>query len=232
MRNSLDDLPKRLRELLALSDADLATQSVPEPGREPRDQAQSARQHEVRLPDKLVLLQRELQGEPMASLAHAALVVLIRREVALPDALVRYFRLWQSHEALLLEKLNLRWLVSAADTLVDHGRSPQEKAMAYATVLFVNTIKLYETERVFSLRLDPKQADHEGPQPHFDMDGVTAFRVAKGDTVGNMFQRKNRLMGDMGLAGKLLDQAMQRVNRLDTVYARFRKFHTSKAHAW
>ncbi len=231
MRETLDDLPPRWRVLFRLSDADLASRPVIPHDRPSQEAAEAQKPHEQRLPAKLSDLEHELRGQPMANLVHAALIVLIRRQITLDAALSAYFRLWQAHEAMLLKGLSLRWLISAADTLVDHGRTPQERATAYATVLFVNTIKLYETERVFSLNIDPKEADLTGPQPQFGMDGITTFNVAKGDTVGNMYQRGRALTQEMGLSGKILDQAMARVNQLDTVFARFRKFHKGK-HGW
>lgn len=231
MRKGLTDLPQRWRSLLTLPDDQLAGDTVERPTRAPRESRQVSNVKEVQLPDKLILLQHELAGQPQVCLAHAALIVLIRREQALTYALQSYFRLWDNHEALLLDKLSFRWLVSAADTLVDHGRSPEERATAFAAVLFANTIKLYETERYFSLNIDPNAAGLDGPPPQFDLDGIKYFNVAKGDTVGNMFQRKARLVGDLGLSGKILDQVMTRANRLDTVYARFRARHIGR-YSW
>ena len=231
MRDGLADLPQRWRSLLTLPDNQLAGDIVERPDRSPRETPKDANLKEVHLPDKLIFLQQEFQGQPQLCLAHAALIVLIRRGQALAYALHCYFRLWDRHEALLLDRLSLRWLISAADTLVDHGRTPAERATAFAAVLFANTIKLYETERYFSLNIDPKAADLDGPPPRFDLDGIKYFNVAKGDTVGNMFQRKARLVGDLGLAGKILDQVMMRANRIDTVYARFSALHTG-GHSW
>ena len=226
------DLPRRWRLLLEDGDEVLATTLVNEPRRALKVEIPAGGTERHTLADQLIVLERDHVGRPLATLCHAALIVLIRREIALDAALDRFFALWDHHEALLLASLSFRWLVSAADTLVDHGRSPAERGTAFGVVLFANTLKLYETERVFSQSLDPSEADLERQTPGYSLDGIVPFRVQRGDTIGNMVKRKDRLIGDLGLAGRLLDQAMQRANAVDTVYSRFRKLHKSRTHAW
>ena len=48
----------------------------------------------------------------------------------------------------LARQLSLRWLVSAADTFVDHPRDPSEQAAALAATLAAGAVKLSETERL------------------------------------------------------------------------------------
>ena len=50
----------------------------------------------------------------------------------------------------LLHELSLRWLVSACDTLIDHGETPLQRAVALSGSLLANTMKLAETERLRS----------------------------------------------------------------------------------
>ena len=40
-----------------------------------------------------------------------------------------------------------------------------------------------------------------------------------------MFKRKDRVLQDLGVAGRLLDEVIRRANTVDTVYARFGKLH-------
>lgn len=230
--NGFEDLPLRWRTLLTTPDEALAQDTVPVPKRPLKTQDPLPRNMRFILSDHLIILQRELAGLPQVVLAHAALVVLIRRETALEAALDRYFALWDRHEAVLLASLSLRWLVSAADTFADHGRSAAERATGLATALFANTIKLYETERVFSLNLDPTEADYRAQTPQFDLGGMVPFNVQRGDTVGNMFDRKDRVIAGLGVSGRVLDEVTTRCANLETVYSRFRKLHVSKGHKW
>ena len=159
------DLPRRWRLLLEDGDEVLATTLVKEPRRALKVEIPAGGTERHTLADQLIVLERDHVGRPLATLCHAALIVLIRREIVLDAALDRFFALWDHHEALLLASLSFRWLVSAADTLVDHGRSPAERGTAFGVVLFANTLKLYETERVFSQSLDPSEADLERQTP-------------------------------------------------------------------
>ena len=226
------DLPKRWCVLLEMRDEALANTSVAWPKRAMKPSAAAAKAGHYILGDHLIALEQEHFDRPLATLCHAALIVLIRREIALDAAVPRYFALWDRFQPLLTQHLSLRWLVSAADTFADHGRTPTERALGLAAALFANTIKLYETERVFGLSVDLAAQDLDRLVPKFSLDGITPFKVARGDTIGNMFKRKDRVVQDLGVAGRLLDEVIRRANTVDTVYARFGKLHKSKAHAW
>ena len=209
----------------------MASTVVTEPDRELRHPEVRTAARRFPLPDHLILLQRDQVGRPMAALQHAALVVLIRREIALDAALARYFELWETHTDLLLTGLSLRWLISAADSFADHGRTDGERAAGFAASLFANTIKLYETERHYLMDIPVTDGNLEDNVPPFDLDGITAFRPS-GDSIGNLFKRKDRVVEPLGAAGRILSRVMQRAGEIDTVYARMRDFHTGKNHKW
>ena len=157
--------------------------------------------------------------------------MLIRREIELDAVLHRYFTLWDRHGPLLLQRLSLRWLVSAADTLADHGRDAAERAAGLAVALLVNTIKLYETERMYYASDQSPEGETAG-LPTFNLDGIVGFHIQRGDTVGNMYKRAGKVVPDLGLSGQILDEVMRRVNQVETVYARFRSQHESQLHKW
>ena len=224
-------LPKRWQRLVSLDDATLAATMVPPPERKvqhPEKRTQAGRHP---LPDHLIGLQSEHMGRPMATLCHAALIVLIRREIALEDALTRYFALWDSHADTLLAGLTLRWLVSAADTFADHGRTEADRVAGLAAALFVNTIKLYETERHYLMDIPFTEEIRDDTTKPFDLDGIVPFQQ-RGDTVGNMFKRKDRVVQNLGGSGRILSTVVQRAGELDTVYTRMRAIHTGKGHKW
>jgi hypothetical protein len=102
------------------------------------------------LPDLQAHLQRlrqEFIGQPELLYHHAALIVLIRREAAPEQNFARFKQLWLSEQAFLSEHLDLRWLVAACDTFIDHDPDAGLRATLMNAVLLVNTIKLQETER-------------------------------------------------------------------------------------
>lgn len=230
--SGFDGLPKRWQVLLATSDAALASDTVSAPKRQVGVYGDAPANGRLALPDHFLRLKKDHAGRPLATLQHAALVVLIRRKLHLSPALDRFFHLWQHHEALLLNSLSLRWLVSAADTFADHGRSPAERAYGLSASLFVNTIKFYETERAISMQLDPTAADLAIQTPQFDLDGIVPYGVVSGDTAANLMRRVTFGTQGQGPAGNLLAEVVARANRLETVYARFRKLHKPGRNAW
>ena len=229
--NTFDELPPRWRNLLDQDDDSLATSLVIEPDRDMKSRP-LGKNHRHVLSDQLILLEHDHVGRPLVTLSHAALIVLIRRELVLASALDRYYALWDHHCPLLLERLSLRWLVSAADTFADHGRTPADRSTGFAAALFANTIKLYETEYVYLVGGDMTEQDSDDLEPRFNLDGIIPFRVERGDTVGNLFKRKDRVIRDLGVPGQVLNEIMRRVNTLNTVYSRFRKMHKSTEHGW
>jgi len=234
--NTFSDLPKRWHLLLTADDDTLASTIIEKPQRPLRHEGPPPKGGRYSLPDHLTLLQGEHAGRPRTTLAHAALVVLIRRELAMDAALARFFTLWEAQEDLLLKHLSLRWLVSAADTFADYGRSDAERMAGLAVSLFVNTIKIYETERNFILDLREGDETEGKAVSNFDLDGVTPFRTTHGDALGNLYVRKQRVTkqigGAAGVAGRLLDTVMERVKSLDTAFSRFQEMHIGRGHKW
>ena len=112
------------------------------------------------LPDlqaHLQRLRREFVGRPELLYHHAALIVLIRRESEVARNFSRLKHLWLAEQAFLSEHLDLRWLVAACDTLIDHDPDVALRAALTNAVILLNTVKLQETERF--LRLPSTSAD-------------------------------------------------------------------------
>lgn len=192
------------------------------------------------LPDlqaHLQRLRREFVGRPELLYHHAALIVLIRRESEVARNFSRLKHLWLAEQAFLSEHLDLRWLVAACDTLIDHDPDVALRAALMNAVILVNTVKLQETERF--LRLPSTSADD--PQAlvalksrHIALfDGLSAFVAGSDDTLRNMRWRLEQICAVHPLAGI----AMVVFERLqlpanDNVYSRFRQRHTRERTRW
>jgi len=176
------------------------------------------------------MLEKEFAGQPAALLYHACLIVQIRRGVQLENSLEKFFALWDQHCERLTSELDSRWLVSALDTFSDHGRNSVEHTTAMAGVLLVNTIKLYETERLVTGQRDNPgpYAEIKGRQPLHD--GLTAFVIGEGDMVRNMLERTRRL--NTGNTGSILQELLNRSCCSDTVFKRFRSVHKRTETMW
>lgn len=184
------------------------------------------------LPEHLSALQIEFAGGRQLYFFHAVLNVLIRREVDRSRAYSQFVDLWKERRRNLLEGLSARWLVSACDTIMDCAPEPYERAMACAASTFLNTVKLYESER---RSYGPQQTPLvalSSPVPLFD--GMTSFAVGKGDMIFNLRQRTKAVCQSSkeSLAGDILLEILRRADAADTVYRRLAAVHTNEETRW
>lgn len=192
------------------------------------------------LPDlqaHLQRLRREFVGRPELLYHHAGLVVLIRRESEVARNFERFKTLWLAEQDFLSEQLDLRWLVAACDTFIDHDPDPVLRAALMNGVLLVNTVKLQETERF--LQAPAAVADDPAALAALQShriglcDGLSAFVAGTDDTLRNMRWRLERVCAAHPLAGIVLvifDRLQLPGN--DNVYARFRQRHVRDRTRW
>lgn len=174
------------------------------------------------LDSHLQLVRAEFVGASELDFLHASTIVMLRRGLQPRRHYRRFRQLWRWEADHLLRFLSSRWLVSAADTFVDHARHPREVATAMTAVVLVNTIKLYETERLAhgGLASDiPEASWTEKPQPLFD--GLSSFRIGGGDLIYNQGLRLDQLCRRRDPASRILAELVQRMLQHDTVYSRF-----------
>ena len=192
------------------------------------------------LPDlqaHLQRLRREFVGRPELLYHHAGLVVLIRREFDVARNFARFKALWLAEQEFLSEQLDLRWLVAACDTFIDHDPDPSLRAALMNGVLLVNTVKLQETERFLqaqSAAVDDPVALAALQSRRIGLcDGLSAFVAGTDDTLRNMRWRLERVCAVHPLAGTVLVifERLQLPGN-DNVYARFRQRHVRDRTRW
>ncbi|UFS66034.1 hypothetical protein LO749_05595 [Paracoccus denitrificans] len=183
----------------------------------------------------LANLRCEFSGQPEILLHHATLIVLIRREVRLAESIGRFEALWTQEAEFLCRHLNLRWLISAADTLADHASDPQARAVAMMASLLGNTVKIGESDRYIRAAetLAPLPERIEGLQtdlvPLFG--GMSVFTVGTDDTLRNMYWRLEPFFA-AGPAGMILRTVYDRMQVNDTAFARLRALHRRDRTGW
>ncbi len=158
-------------------------------------------------------LRSEFTGRSELLALHAGIVVALRRRIASDHFLPLYLRLWEQEGAFLRAELSLRWLVSACDTLADHGVTPAQRAVALNGTVLANLAKLAETER----RGTRPAGGRAGGSELFD--GMTVFKPG-GDMVKNLFRRIEAVAELDDVAGPILKEIAARLRRLDTVVRR------------
>ena len=204
--------------LLSMSAADIVARGVID---DPGVEKAYSYGGQAALQDHLDMLRAEFQGEPEVCFYHAVLIVLVRRRIALDDSVARFLHLWDRHREVCAQSLDSRWLVSACDTFVDHGRTGEERAFAILGSTLANTVKLYETERLADPRgrADGRYRQSDGRVSLHD--GLSAFMIGRGDMIDNLMRRA-RVMADAATpSARIAREIMERLARHDTVFRRF-----------
>ena len=179
-------------------------------------------------------LRQEFSGQSEINYYHAQLIVLIRRGVDVRKHFSDFEQLWVQERDFLLKSLSARWIISAADTFIDHSEDALLKALLMNTVILINTIKLQESER-FLHKTEDACIDSARKQSlqtqRLDLfDGVSGFVVGADDTLLNMRWRLDKLCAGHPL-GAMVIEIFERVQREGNVYARFRELYMQEKKA-
>jgi hypothetical protein len=125
--------------------------------------------------------------------------------------------------------------VSATDSFADHARDGETRTLATLVSLLVNTIKIYETERVLAegapASLSPAKIAQVQDELVPLFSGLSCFTVGTDDTLRNMRWRLDPLM-EKGPVGLILKTVFDRLQVEDTAYARLRALHHRERTGW
>lgn len=187
------------------------------------------------LSDHIARLHEEFVGRPVLELRHATLIVLIRRGYKVEDSYSKFMDLWNEGQKFLIQGLNLRWLVSAADTIADHDPDPLQRALALTASSIVNTAKMYESERFLcdtqKSEFDPVRCQQVKGELVPLPGGMSVFTVGTDDTLRNLRWRLDSFQ-KTGIAGAILARCFGQMQECDTAFQRFRNVHTREKNAW
>lgn len=180
-------------------------------------------------------LRSEFSGQSGLILEHARLNVMLRRQISPKKNYARLVELYQLESRYLLKNLNVRWMVSACDSVADWDPDPAARATALSVSLLVNTVKMIESERY--LQNQKSQNMHQDRVTHVNeslvplFEGLSVFTVGTDDTLRNMRWRMEA-QKDAHFSGAILMEVFDRLQVNDTVYARFRARHHRKKTSW
>jgi hypothetical protein len=180
-----------------------------------------------RKPD--LLLQLEMladgfSGQSLILLLHAALIVALRRAINLEVNRTRFLHLWETQADFLLECLDSRWLVSACDTFAQVLPQSSDARLAIMGSLFVNTIKLYESERLFVAESSSNSLSVPSRWLQSTMvdlsDGLTSFLPDRGDMVLNLIARLDATLLSDSVITLIIRELLSRALKYDSVFSR------------
>ena len=205
----------------------------------PRTPVRSLEQRgkEDRVIRKLKNLKEEFSEKNYLEFFHAATILFIRNHLNLQHCLSNFWTIWNEEAEFMISHLNSRWLVSACDTIIDYSEDPDEVAAAMTATLFINTIKLYETERfvqpqAVSDGFDMQQVDRAMPsrQTHL-FDGIQGYTIGRGDMIRNLL---NRIMthSNSRISSAILKELIRRAATHNTIFKRLREVHINEKTRW
>ena len=180
-------------------------------------------------------LRKEFNKKSELEYYHAELNVFLRRGIESKENFKKLSHLWQHESNYLIKNLNTRWLISAADSFVDHDKNPLSRAYAFSAISLINSCKLFETERFVNNTQSCKYIDKKLVQlkkervPLFD--GTSAFTIGTCDTLRNMRWRLDSMKSVLP-SYIILQEIFNRINLNDTVYKRMSEYHTNKNTIW
>jgi hypothetical protein len=180
-------------------------------------------------------LKKEFSGQSALALYHAQLIVLIRRDYKATETFDQFVSLWTEQRDWLLENLNIRWLVSACDTFADCDKDDTVRALALATSLLANTVKVYETQHVMvgepTIDFIPAKVEQVQREAIPLFEGMACFTVGTDDTLRNMVWRMKNI-APKHVTGQILMEVFRRMNHNPTAFGRLQLAHTRKKTQW
>lgn len=199
----------------------LARQTVPAPGKLPDSASDHAR--------KSAEIARELKGQNALLHLNGLLIAHLRKQSQPPHTAQLFVRLWAEQSELLLTKMDLRWKVSSLTTFGDHGLTPYQRSAGLGLSTLFGTMKLYESERLYSGR------DSDRP---FTLDGrvkgtlpleMNAYSLNNGGLDINMIGRLwEEACKDEVIRPLATDMLQRLIDDPRTVFRRLKRLRTRK----
>ena len=188
---------------------------------------------------RLKNLKEEFSEKNYLAFFHAATIHFIRNHLNLQHCLSNFWTIWNEEAEFMISHLTSRWLVSACDTIIDHSEDPDEVATAMTATLFMNTIKLYETERfvqpqAVSDNFEPQQIELSNQavsKKIYLFDGMLIYGIGRDNMIKNML---NRIMthSNSRIASAILKELIRRAATHNTIFKRLREVHAKEKTRW
>jgi len=183
-----------------------------------------------------IALRNEFVGQSELCYTHAKIIVLIRRDFESKKHYALLENLWREEKDYLLKNLNVRWLLSAADTFADFSDNEALKGLSVACSCLLNTVKIQESEHFFTnfeANIDDQEKilrlDNEERIPLFD--GISVFKVGTDDTIRNMRWRIDKV-AKINIAGEILLEIFIRLQEHNSIFKRLKDRHKRKKTGW
>ena len=141
----------------------------------------------------IINVKQEFIGMPQVCYQLVTHIIHLRRDPANIEHSVKFYRLLMMYTDVLLKHLDVRWLLSICDTIVDTG-SPHQSAVAMNIVQCINRCNLDATIMINCVdgRLDRNKLMLEQKVPTWG--GMITADVPTGDMLHNMMMRLEKVV--------------------------------------
>ncbi len=119
---------------------------VTDPAEDPAENRDLRSSHQC----KRFALQQKFTGAPEICFLNGLLISHLHKRDFPAHTPALFLRLWAEHGDFLCRNLDARWLVPSVTTFGDHGETPAQRSVGLALSVLFGTMKLYETERLYS----------------------------------------------------------------------------------
>ena len=135
----------------------------------------------------------EFVGKPQVCHELVKYIILLRREIDVEVNSEKFFDLWEKYYEVLIRELDIRWLLSVVDTVVDIG-DDQESAVAMNISQCINQCNIHTSLLINSVdgRLDDRKLRTELKVPTWG--GMISVDVPGGDMIFNMMNRLDKVV--------------------------------------
>ena len=155
-----------------------------------------------------------------------SLIVNLRRQKDTDVHWSRFTSLLRNNLDQICRYFDTRWLVSIADTIIDHG-TPIERRNAMYISIVANFEKLWATNLLMydiHLNLEKlKELKNNRIIPLWD--GMYSFNINRGDMTNNLFGRIYILLDETPDIRKIFDTILERIKSNDTVLSNLESYH-------
>lgn len=148
-------------------------------------------------------------------------IIYLRRRIDSVEHMARFRQLLNNGGEELLRPFSTRWLVSTADTFVDHGAHP-ERGNAMVIVVLASVTRMAETERLYLKNPSVDQSRQDAcVTPGTPLwDGMVGYSIKHGDMPINMWTRIRALMVETPTLSFIFETVLARLVANDTLIGR------------
>lgn len=140
------------------------------------------------LKENIKSVKREFIGKSLVCHELVISIIHLRRTINVDEHKNRFYFLLDKYQAVLLKELDLRWLVSVCDTIVDIGNDT-DSSSAMLVSLLINNLNIQATLLDSASAVQPTKEELKKVKFRETWDGMISAPTSRGDMIFNMMTR-------------------------------------------